>query len=156
MCALWQILSFAYIGDCIIMVNLNLLYVKGKSNLVLKLEILKKTIAFTILFITLFFDLRIICIGQVVYTMIALYMNTYYTKKLFDYGFVAQMKDIYPQFILSLFIMLNCLLLVDFISNPYISLFLSIGVGIVCYFFASYIFNLEPFRDFCLLFNRKK
>ena len=123
---LLQILSFAYMWDCVISVNLNLLYVKGRSDLVLKLEVVKKTIAFTILVITLFFNLYIICIGQVVYNMIALYLNSYYTDKLFHYNFSSQIKEIFPHLVLSLFMMLICLLIVELISNPYISLFISI------------------------------
>lgn len=151
---LLQILSFAYMWDCVISVNLNLLYVKGRSDLVLKLEVVKKTIAFTILVITLFFNLYIICIGQVVYNMIALYLNSYYTDKLFHYNFSSQIKEIFPQLVLSLFMMLICLLIVELISNPYISLFISIVSGIVVYLIASKMLKLEAFHEFCLLFKR--
>ena len=50
---LLQILCFCYLWNCITTINLNLLNVKGRSDLVLKLEMIKKSIAFTILFISL-------------------------------------------------------------------------------------------------------
>lgn len=52
-----QILCFAVLWDCVTLVNLNLLYVKGRSDWVLKLEIVKKTIAFSILVFSMFFNM---------------------------------------------------------------------------------------------------
>lgn len=78
---LLQILCFDYMWSGIIRINLNLLYVTGRSDLVLKLEVMKKTIAFTILFISIFFGVVGMCVGRVVYALIAFYMNTYYTKR---------------------------------------------------------------------------
>ena len=142
-----QILSFAYIWDCVISVNLNLLYVKGRSDLVLKLEFKKKAIAFIILFITLLFDLYVICVGQVIYTIIALFLNTYYTKRLFNYGLTAQLKDILPQFILSLFMLFISLLLVELIPNSMLSLVSSILLCIFFYLVGSYMLRLTPFLE---------
>lgn len=142
-----QILSFSYIWDCVISVNLNLLYVKGRSDLVLKLEIIKKSIAFLILFVTLFFDLYIICIGQVIYTIFALFLNTYYTSKLFNYGLISQLKDIFPQVILSILIVVICFILIGLISNPFMSLISSVILSIIFYLGGSYFFKLAPFIE---------
>ena len=77
-----QILCFDFMWSGIIRINLNLLYVTGRSDLVLKLEVIKKSIAFTILFVSIFFGIIGMCVGRVVYALIAFYMNTYYTKKI--------------------------------------------------------------------------
>lgn len=79
---LMQILSLNFLWDGIIKINLNLLYVKGRTDLVLRLEIIKKTVAFAIMITTaLIGNLIIFCIGMSVYSLIALYLNTIYTKK---------------------------------------------------------------------------
>jgi len=150
-----QILSFSYIWDCVISVNLNLLYVKGRSDLVLKLEIIKKSIAFLILFVTLFFDLYIICIGQVIYTIFALFLNTYYTSKLFNYGLISQLKDIFPQVILSILIVVICFILIGLISNPFMSLISSVILSIIFYLGGSYFFKLAPFIEIMKVIKSK-
>jgi len=96
-----QILSFAVLFDCVIAVNLNSLNAKGRSDLVLRLEVIKKTIAIIILLISLPWGVLGVCIGRVIYSLIAFYLNTYYTGKLFNYGFINQVKDISPYLALS-------------------------------------------------------
>ena len=56
---LMQIICFGLLANSITTINLNLLYVKGRSDLVLRLEIIKKIIAFGILFITMFFNITV-------------------------------------------------------------------------------------------------
>ena len=88
-----QIFCFALMFDHICQLNLTLLQVKGRSDLFLKLEIIKKSIAFAILCAAIPFGVKAICISSVVYTQIAVYINTYYTGKLFGLGYLAQLKD---------------------------------------------------------------
>lgn len=79
-------------------INLNLLKVKGRSDLFLRLEIIKKTISLSILFCAVPFGVIVICLSKLVYNQIAVFCNTYYTGKLFDYGYTAQFKDFLPYF----------------------------------------------------------
>ena len=101
---LLQILSFAYLWDCVVIVNLNLIYVKGHSDYVLRLEIIKKSIAFAILFATLPFGLTVISLGRVVYALVSFYLNTYYTRKLLDYGFFTQLRELAPLIFLAMIV----------------------------------------------------
>ena len=91
-----QILCFALMWDHLSSLNLNLLYVKGKSNLVLKLEIIKKSIAVAILFASIPFGITAMCCGRVLYDMIAFFINTSYTKKLIGLSFWQQVRDFLP------------------------------------------------------------
>ena len=150
-----QILCFAMLWDCVTQVNLNLLYVKGHSDWVLRLEIIKKSIAFTILFASLGFGMYVICLGKAVYSVIALYLNTYYTKKLFNYGFWKQMKDLLPQLLLSL-IMLGCCLVTSYlIPNALIGLISSILVGLVVYLGGSHLLKLYGYTEFCQIIKSR-
>lgn len=119
---LMQMLCFSRMLNGIITINLNLLYVKGRSDFVLRLEIIKKTIAFLILFITMFFDLKVICLGQVFYGFIALYLNTHYTKTILGYTFCHQMKAVVPYFLLSLSVLLISVSLTSLIPNAYMAI----------------------------------
>lgn len=130
---LMQILCFSYLFTGITIINLNLLYVKGRSDLVLRLEIIKKSFAFLIVIVTSFFNVTIMCLGQVVYSFIALYINTFYTKKILNYGLLDQMKVIYPYLLISLTILAESWLLCHFISNNWVSLLSSICLCVATY-----------------------
>lgn len=96
-----QIFVFAIVFDPICSLNLNLLQVKGRSDLFLRLEIIKKTIGCVILFASIPFGVIAICISKVIYTQIAVIINTYYTGKLFGLGYWQQWKDFSPYFLYS-------------------------------------------------------
>lgn len=91
--------AFSCMFDHLSTINLNLLKVKGRSDLYLKLEIIKKTISITILCCAIPFGVLAICLSKVLYNQIAVYINTYYTGKLFNLGYLKQVKDFSPFFI---------------------------------------------------------
>jgi len=145
---LLQILCFVYLWDGIIDINLNLLKVKGRTDLVLKLEIIKKSIAVSILVVTILMDdIYAICIGVAVYSLIALYLNTIYTKSLIGFGFFKQCKLFLPYLILSLAIMAIALLFSNVISNALVSLILSLIICPSAYLMASRFLNLYAYKE---------
>ncbi len=97
-----QVFCFAYMFDHICALNLNMLYVKGYSNLVLKLEIIKKAISISMIIAAIPFGVLAICIARALYTQIAVVINTYYTGKLFGLGYVKQVKDFSKYLIYSI------------------------------------------------------
>lgn len=96
-----QIFCFGYMFDHINSMNINILYVKGYSNLVLKLEIIKKTISISMILAAIPLGPLAICIASVLYTHIAVVINTYYTGELFKLGYVKQVKDFIKYFLMS-------------------------------------------------------
>lgn len=153
---LLQILCIGQLTTVVTQVNLNLLYVKGRSDLVLKLEILKKSIAFTILAFTIYFcDIIGVCVGLSFYSYIAVCMNSYYTKKMLNYGLLDQIKDVWPYLANSLLILSECLFITHFVENNYISLLLSILVSVVTYIVISYYAKLEGFIGFINVIRKR-
>lgn len=94
--SIMQILCIGYFFNPLTHINLNLLYVKGRSDLVLKLEFIKKTIAFVILFLTIPLGITWMVVGQACYEFIAFVLNCHYTGKILNYGFIKQMRKIIP------------------------------------------------------------
>ena len=88
-----QVFCFALMFDHLCQLNLNILYVKGRSDLVLRLEIIKKTISISMLVAAIPFGVLAICLSRAVYTQIAVVINTYYTGKLFGLGYFTQVRD---------------------------------------------------------------
>ena len=97
-----QVFCFAYMFDHLCSLNLNILYVKGYSNLVLRLEIIKKTISISMIIAAISMGPLAICIASALYTQIAVVINTYYTGKLFGLGYLKQVKDFMRYLIFSL------------------------------------------------------
>lgn len=96
---LLQVLCFGYMFSPLTHINLNLLYVKGRTDLVLKLELIKKPIGFAILFATLPFGIYALVIGKAAYEFVAFSFNCYYTGKILGYGELKQLKVLFPVFI---------------------------------------------------------
>lgn len=144
---LMQILCFSLLTNGITVINLNLLYVKGRSDLVLRLEIIKKSIAFTILFVSMFFNLRVMCYGQVLYSFISLYLNTYYTKRILGYSFGRQIKAIYPYFLIALVVLAEALLSSHFISHNLLSLIVSVIVCAASYWLIAKATRLYAYKE---------
>lgn len=88
-----QVFCFALMFDHICQLNLNILYVKGRSDLVLRLEIIKKTISISMIVAAIPFGVLAICMARAIYTQVAVVINTYYTGKLFGLGYLKQLKD---------------------------------------------------------------
>lgn len=91
---LLQILCLDWMTDHICNINLNILYVKGRSDLALKLEIIKKSIAMGIFFVSLFWGITGVCVGRVIYSYCAVYIQSFYTKRLIGISLVQQLKDV--------------------------------------------------------------
>ena len=129
-----QVFCFAYMFDHICALNLNILYVKGYSNLVLKLEVIKKTISISMIIAAVPFGVLAICIARALYTQIAVVINTYYTGKLFDLGYTKQVKD-YSRYLLLSIISVVPSFLLTFSDLQYsLQLFLGLTLSLTIYF----------------------
>lgn len=128
-----QLFIFAYMFNHISDINLNLLQVKGRSDLYLKLEIIKKTISFIFLIVAIPFGALWIAVSRVVYTQFALFINTYYTGKLFGLGYVTQLKDFSPFLLSSLLSCMPSYILVTCNINNVIGTLLGFSISIIIY-----------------------
>ena len=142
-----QILCFGWMYDCLTKINLNLLYVKGRSDLVLRLEVVKKTIAFTILFISCFLGIAGICVGAAVYDFIAFFCNTYYTKRLLGYGFKEQFLQTLPYLLLSLIVLTVSLLISTLSLSPLPLILIAVTTSASIYIFLSWILRLSALKE---------
>lgn len=81
--------------------NLNMLQVQGRSDLFLRLEIIKKILAVPVIIIGIFYGIKIMIMGMMVLTLIAYYLNSFWSGKFIGYSFLEQVKDILPSFLLA-------------------------------------------------------
>ena len=144
---LMQIICFSKLLNGVTVINLNLLYVKGRSDLVLRLEFIKKSIAFLILFVSMFFNVTVMCYGLVLYSVIAAYLNSFYTKRILGYTFWQQMKSVLPYFFISLIVLAEALLFSRFIGSDVLALVLTVIVCPVTYWLINKMANLYAYRE---------
>ena len=76
--------------------NLNILNVKGRSDLFLKLEVIKKILVVGMIVITIRFGIIGLIWGQLISSVFGFFINTYYSGGFINYGIWEQVKDILP------------------------------------------------------------
>ncbi|MCH5245813.1 MAG: lipopolysaccharide biosynthesis protein [Muribaculaceae bacterium] len=136
-------------------INLNLLMVKGRSDLFLRLEIIKKVMGVTVLVFSIPFGLLLMCWFRIGTCIIGLIINTYYTGKLINVGFITQMRDLMHILLLSLFMGLAVRLTTDFLALPS-ALLLIIGVieGAIIYLGGAIILRFSELKELRSLIKR--
>jgi teichuronic acid exporter len=81
--------------------NLNMLNVLGRSDLFLKLEIIKKILAVPTIVLGVLFGMKIMIAGMILNSFIAYYLNSYWSGRFIGYSLLEQIKDILPSFLLA-------------------------------------------------------
>ena len=96
-----QMLCFAEMLYPLHALNLNMLNVQGRSDLFLKLEIIKKIIAMPVIMAGIFCGIKAMIGGMIILSFIAYYLNSYYSGRLIDYPMKEQILDILPSFLIT-------------------------------------------------------
>lgn len=150
-----QILCFSMMWYPIHAINLNLLQVRGRSDLFLRLEIIKKVTGVLVLACTAPFGLIVMCYGQVFNSVLSLVINTYYTGKLINVGFLKQMKDLLPTILLCVVMYVGILMVNCLVAGNLQKLVVGILIGIIMYMSLAYIFKFSEFKELVSLVKRK-
>jgi O-antigen/teichoic acid export membrane protein len=96
-----QLLCFSGMLFPLHALNLNMLQVKGRSDLFLKMEIIKVLLLIPVIPVGIFFGIKIMISGMIVTSLVAYFINSYYSGDLIDYNFREQVMDILPSFLIA-------------------------------------------------------
>lgn len=129
-------------------INLNILKVKGRSDLFLYLEILKKIMISLILFLSIKYGIYGILIGQIISSILAYIPNSYFSKKMIGYTVSEQLNDFLPALFLSSLIAaigyaVSTKLLV---GSPFLTLFLVGGTMGGSYLLFAWLFKFTAIQ----------
>jgi hypothetical protein len=119
------------------------------------LEIIKKIIAITILFTSMFFGLKAMCLGQVVYSFIDFSLNTFYTKKILNYGLWPQLRAMMPYLFCALAVLAEGLLFSHLFSTAWHALLMSVIVCPLTYWLLAKLTHLYAYQEAKGLFLQK-
>ena len=125
--------------------NLNAIKAMGRSDVFLKLEIVKKAVDTVMLLITIRFGVFAMALGQLVSGLAALFINAWPNRRLLDYRFSRQLRDVAPAVLLSL-VMAACVWPVTLLGlrDP-VTLLLQVPLGAALYAGGAWLLKLESF-----------
>lgn len=151
-----RILCFSYALWPIHTANLQAINALGRSDIFLKLEVVKKIVGLIILAISLPFGVYAIAVGQVVSGVISTFINAYPNRQLLNYSYIEQWQDILPSLLISL-TMGGIVNLFNFLNmTAWKILLIQIIVGLLIYVGLSIIFKLESFQYLLAMIKQLK
>ena len=143
---LLRIFCITYMFYPIHTANLNAIKAMGRSDLFLKLEIAKKLVGMVLLLSTMWFGVMAMAYSLLISSVLGQIINSWPNRKLLNYGYLEQLKDILPGIALAVF-MGCCVNLVGLFNLPnFITLLIQIPLGASIYIATSALLHLESFE----------
>ena len=144
-----RLFCFSYAFWPIHTANLNAIKAMGKSDLFLKLEIMKKVVGLIAILSTMWISVLAMAYSVFFTSIMSQIINSWPNKKLLNYSYLKQLKDIFPQIGLSLGmgVIVYSISLIGL--NQIWTLLLQFIVGVTIYIFGSKFFHLESFEYLC-------
>lgn len=141
-----QIFCITYMFYPVHTANLNAIKAMGKSDIFLKLEIIKKIVGMALLLSTMWFGIMAMAYSLLVSCVLNQIINSWPNKKLLNYGYLEQLRDILPGILLAV-LMGIVVYFVGAIKLPVIViLIIQVNVGAVVYIAFSMKIHLEAFE----------
>jgi teichuronic acid exporter len=139
-----QLLCFVGMFFPLHALNLNILKVQGKSDLFLKLEIIKKLLAIPTIVIGIIFGIKSMILLMIANSLVGYYLNSYWSGKLIGYSMTEQIKDILPSFILAAAIGMTVFIMGYFMNAPeWFKLLIQVFSGAILTFGLAEWFRLD-------------
>lgn len=126
--------------------NLNAIKAMGRSDLFLKLEIVKKAVGLILLIISMWFGVMAMAYSLLIGTVAGMIINSWPNRKLLNYSYVEQMKDIFPSIALAVF-MGGSVKTIELLHMSSIkTLLVQVPLGAMIYIGVSAILHLESYE----------
>lgn len=151
----FQILCFNGILYPIHSYNLQILNVKGRSDLFLKLEVIKKILVVVVILISFNFGIYGLLYGSVFTSIVSFFINTHYSGKFLNYSAWEQTKDLLPiimiGFTSGVIIYFFDQILVNYLFLDIGRLFFGVIVGLLLYGIVSYFFKISSLNELIII-----
>lgn len=126
--------------------NLNAIKAMGRSDMFLKLEITKKIMGMFVLLTTMWFGIMAMAYSLLITSILSQIINSWPNKKILNYGYLEQLKDIFPGIALGVG-MGVCVYAIGFLQlSDIMTLAIQIPLGAIIYVGVSAILHLESFE----------
>lgn len=152
---LLQLICFSMMWYPVNALNLNILMICGRTDLCLRLEIIKKIWGLLILCCSLPFGLVAFCSAGIVSSIVSVYINTWYTGKVYGFGFKEQMKDLLPIIALGFLMFVSVLGVTYLLNNMLLQLLFGAITGAIIYLGGAYTLKFQEINEVKFLLSRK-
>ncbi|RNC88700.1 MAG: lipopolysaccharide biosynthesis protein [Allomuricauda sp.] len=140
-----QLICIARLITIISGVNINLLYVIGRTDLALKQHYLKIVVRVVLLLVALQYGIVAIAFAELLSTIIHFFINTYHPGKIMGYGAVSQLKDMKYIFLSALLMTLITYLAVTAFDSDFVKICIAPFVAVGVYFLCIKIFRIKEY-----------
>lgn len=123
--------------------NLTGINALGRSDIFLRLEIIKKSVTVLNILITLPLGIYAMAVGQVVCSFVSTFINSFPNKKLMGYSYFEQWRDLLPSFLLSIGMAAMVWMMNGLPASPPLLLAMQVAAGIALYALLSRLLRLE-------------
>ena len=126
--------------------NLNAIKALGRSDLFLKLEIIKKIVGLIAVFLTMNISVMAMAYSLLVTSVLSQIINSWPNKKLLGYNYLSQVKDMLPQMTLSVVMGLMTYSILLLKLNDVLTLILQVLCGVLVYVLLSKILKIDSYN----------
>lgn len=126
--------------------NLQVMKASGRSDILLKIELIKKPVYLVLLFLSVKISILSVAVTMAIYSIYAAFVNIGPNKRIIGYSYTEQIKDIVPSLTLSVLMALVIWPIEKLHLPIYLILIIQILIGIFFYTFFAYLLRLEPFE----------
>ena len=126
--------------------NLNAIKAMGRSDVFLQLEVIKTVTGIAVLFFTVPYGVTAMALGMLFNDILAQIINAWPNRKLLDYPYLSQLRDMLPSILLSL-LMAGCVYPVMKFGLPDpVTLMIQVPLGVIVYVLASWLLKIDSFQ----------
>ncbi|MDN3492045.1 lipopolysaccharide biosynthesis protein [Winogradskyella bathintestinalis] len=138
--------------------NLEILNVKGRSDLFLKVQLVERIITVLAVLAVFKFSITALLVVMAANSLLRYGLFSYFSGRLIDYPSSEQFKHILPTFLISIAVGIGIACLDKLIADNFTS-FIRILVGGICatgsYWLLSHLFKIAPYQEIVIIFNSK-
>lgn len=141
-----MILSLTYMFSPITMFGWQLINSKGRSDLTLKAEVIRKIFAIGVLLVTVQFGVIYICVGIFVSMLFDILVISHFIRIVSDFGLVAIIRNVIPYFFAAMFSGFCAYFVSTLVENELFSIVLSSGVSIIAYVLICFVLRCKEVK----------
>jgi len=137
--------------------NLNILNVKGRSDIFLKLQLVRRGISIALIFVVIPFGMQALLILQAASSVLTFLMFSHYAGRFIEYNLLNQVKDILPIIFLSIVVSISIFFFEQTFgeASVIIRLTMDFGLGFALYWLLGRLFKLPPYFDWSIIVKDK-
>ncbi len=154
---LLQLICFFLMFQPINYVNINLLKAAQRTDIMLKLEIIKKPLGLVLLLCAIPFGIKAFCVANILFYSVCMLLNTRFTSKVLNKNFFLLLYDMLPMIINALVMGGIVMVFIKFVSdNVYVQFLGGCAIGATTYLLTSYFFMKPTFMEFINFIKKKE